>query len=55
MLEKWSGLKGRVNWKMMQKLGIPPPSSDLLVLICGPESMKNELRNYLEVNGYEED
>lgn len=52
--EKWSGHMGFVSEAMIREC-MPPPSEDVLLLLCGPAPMIKSVRCILQSLGYRED
>ena len=52
--EKWSGHMGFVSDAMIREC-MPPPSEDVLFLLCGPPPMIKSVRCILQSLGYRED
>jgi cytochrome-b5 reductase len=51
---KWTGLRGRITQTMIQE-HMPPPADDVLVFVCGPRSMYEDIcgrRMSKDVTGY---
>ena len=51
---KWKKAEGRINIGMMKYCGLPLPSDKVLILICGPNSFTQTMKDILNSEGYVE-
>lgn len=51
---EWTGLRGRVDSKLWQQLGMPGPNDDTFIFYCGPPGMVETVRGILSELGYQE-
>jgi nitrate reductase (NAD(P)H) len=54
--DAWNGLKGRMDGAFLEnRVGRPEQAGEVLVLICGPESMENSTRESLKGLGWRDE
>lgn len=55
-LASWNGLKGRMDKPLFEReVGGPPDERDVMVLICGPESMEKTVRKIFNEMGWRDE
>lgn len=55
-LSSWKGLRGRMDRALFEReVGVPPDTSDTMVLICGPAPMEDAVRGIFRGMGWGEE